>query len=312
MNINNIKHWSKKDFFDNSYFWEENFNSSYKIRLDNLKELFFILEKNNLFFFLEGKTLLSVCVLQKLLINDHDDDIGIFSSDREKLLSLENTFKKSGFEIIRVNENMISLLRNYRYIDICLFSRKRGEIGYGNKKFPLENYQQFENISFNDCITSIPRKSLELINKRYNVKKVLNIYRKNLYKKKLYLIFKLLIQNIYCVFSTEAKKLMPGEEVEYKDSKISAKFSVSIPVEKIYVNKLVNGRRNEIKLLETIKETSFKTSGSPHTKDSYQIDNPIFFKFEYDFLHIKKRVFILNDNDLKISNRRTIFGYLIK
>lgn len=312
MNTEDIKHWSKKDFFDNSYFWEENFNTSYKIRLENLKELFFLLEKNNIFYFLEGKTLLSVYTTQKLLINDNDDDIGIFSEDRDKLLSLESIFKKSGFEIIRVNENIISLLRNYRYIDICLFSKEGNKIGYSNKKFPLENYQHFEDMLFHDYKISIPKNSLELINKRYNVKNILKIYRKNLYKKKLYLIFKLLLQTIYCVFSTKAKKLIPRKEIEYKDSKVSAKFSVSIPLEKIYINKLVDGKRKKIKLSDTIKESFSETSDFIDNRDSHQENNPIFFKFEYEFPLLSKKVFILNDKDLKFSNHRYIFGYLIK
>ena len=68
--------------------------------MQNLTLINNLLLENEIFFFLEGRTLKSIFENQQFDLNDHDDDIGIFYTDKEKIYNLVDSFKQLGFEII--------------------------------------------------------------------------------------------------------------------------------------------------------------------------------------------------------------------
>ena len=114
--------WEKYDFDICKIYWENNFNSEcLKIRKANLEFVYNLLQLLGVKSFLIGKTLLGAYKNNSFL-PDHDDDIGVFRKDQDKILKkvLPNLIS-NGFNLIRSNDHIISIEKDYRYIDICLF-----------------------------------------------------------------------------------------------------------------------------------------------------------------------------------------------
>lgn len=163
--------WQNQDFEKNKKYWStKDPSESLAIRIENLSIINDIFQNNNIFFFLEGQTLNHLFKNNTLDIRDHDDDIGIYYKDRKKILSLYSTFNKNGFEIIRINDKMISVCRLYRYIDICLFKNSLLKTGYGNKKFSKKYYRKFSTLIFENIEFKIPNNTEEFLKTRYEIK----------------------------------------------------------------------------------------------------------------------------------------------
>ena len=163
-----MNYWNAKDFENNKLYWKDRSPSeNIKTREQNLILVNNLLLENEIFFFLEGRTLKSIFENQQFDLNDHDDDIGVFYTDKEKIYNLVDSFKQLGFEIIRSNELMISFIREFRYIDICLFKKKYFKVGYGKKMFPFKYYKNFDQIKFLNINFNIPILTKDLMDLRY-------------------------------------------------------------------------------------------------------------------------------------------------
>ena len=144
-----------------------------EIRYRNLHDIINVFDLLNIQYWLQGKTMLGIVKDKKLLENDNDEDIGTMISNLEDVcnkiipLLLEKKFK-----IIRATKNnsMVSLMRDYRYVDICFFNYRKNKIIYENKYFPKEYYDSFEKIKVSDFEYSIPCKYNKIINYSYNIK----------------------------------------------------------------------------------------------------------------------------------------------
>lgn len=163
--------WQNQDFKLNREYWsKKNPSESLKIRIENLLLINNILKKSEIFFFLEGQTLNHIYKKNSLDPKDHDDDIGVFYEDKEKILNLNNILKKNNFKIIRNNDQMISVCRMKRYIDICLFKKSILKIGYGKKRFPKKYYTKFNILNFENEEFNIPHDTDSLLDIRYEEK----------------------------------------------------------------------------------------------------------------------------------------------
>lgn len=160
--------WQKKDFQDNKEYWSnQDSEISLKVRVENLLLLNNILNIEKIFFFLEGGTLNSIYKNSYLDARDHDDDIGILYRDRKKILKIIHILEDHNFEIIRNNKNMISVYRNKRYIDICLFKKSLFKIGYGKKTFQKKYFKNFDTLIFENTEFNIPNNTDDLLKIRY-------------------------------------------------------------------------------------------------------------------------------------------------
>lgn len=154
------------DFFNNK-------KQEMNVRIENLKELITILNGFNIKYWLQGKTLLGMVRDNKLIENDHDEDIGVMESNMINIcLKIIPILEKNGFKVIRATQNnsMLSLMKNFRYIDICFFTTKKDKIGYEKKVFPKKFYNSFVNLNIDDFNYTIPLNYKEIIKYSYNIK----------------------------------------------------------------------------------------------------------------------------------------------
>lgn len=191
-----FENWCKFDFLINKHYWEnQDFYIELAIRNKNIVDLTKILKKYNIEFWLQGRTLLGIYQYGKLL-KDHDDDIGLWIEDF-KLFQNEiiTELLQSGFSIIRITEGIVSFIRDDRYIDICLFYRKKKKVGYEHKLFPEIHFNSFVKITYNGEMLYIPQKTDKLLKVMYNngllskTNKIINILSKKSNYRKLYKLY---------------------------------------------------------------------------------------------------------------------------
>ena len=162
--------WDYYDFLINKYFWiKHGLHNAISIRKKNLVDIAEILEKNNIIYWLQGKTLLGLFGNDCLKEDDHDDDLSIWIGQKESLISIfEKHLSNIGFNKIRENEHMISFERDFRYIDICFFrSYGTKTVGYGDKRFSVKYFKNLDTIKFEGVSFNIPANTSELLKKMY-------------------------------------------------------------------------------------------------------------------------------------------------
>ncbi len=166
--------WCKHDFSINKHYWNKNgLEHAYEIRKKNLIDIRTVLCEQEIINWLQGKTLLGVS--QKgVLLDDHDDDIGIYSSQRDAILSdVKIILERIGFTLIRNTEDIISFERNFRYVDICLFRPvSTTEIGYAQKKFDNTHFNQLDKIIWQEIEFNVPTNTADLLRKMYPIASV--------------------------------------------------------------------------------------------------------------------------------------------
>ncbi|MDC1436503.1 hypothetical protein N8303_04550 [Gammaproteobacteria bacterium] len=160
--------WSYHDFAINKYYWmKHGLEYCEQIRIKNLIDVHNVLDTNNITHWLQGKTLLGIFKYGRLL-NDHDDDLGIFIEDRNEIISsVKNDLLELGFSLIRSNDEIISFQRNFRYIDICLFKKSNNYIGYANKYFKHTYFSEFDIVRWESSEFHVPMNSTSLLRSMY-------------------------------------------------------------------------------------------------------------------------------------------------
>ena len=162
--------WDDLDFFLNKALWSHRGGGkSISIRKRNLVDLKEVFKKEGLTFFLEGRTLENIYFHLELLEEDHDDDVGIFKKDIFILINkVIPALRVKGFFVIRANSDIVSIVRNDRYIDICIFKNKaKDSIGYGNKTFQRSYYEKLVSINFEGELFLMPCNTRRYLSKRY-------------------------------------------------------------------------------------------------------------------------------------------------
>lgn len=165
--------WEHYDFLINSHFWRKcGIAQASESRSDNLLDLCAVLEAFGIVHWIFGKTLLGL-VQQGALIDDHDDDVGVFITDAQKVLSdVKAELECMGFTLIRAEPELVSFERHYRYVDICIFGdRLGGRVGYQNKQFSSRHFRQFEHIEWRGHKLPIPSDCKYLLSAMYPTSK---------------------------------------------------------------------------------------------------------------------------------------------
>ena len=90
------------------------------------KVLHDIFEKNDIFYIIEGGTLLGAVRNEKLIPWDDDGDVSVWKKDQEKIMSLVNEFSKYGYLLSdtihpRVLRVVLDKEKKYPFIDLFLY-----------------------------------------------------------------------------------------------------------------------------------------------------------------------------------------------
>lgn len=149
--------WTEYDFYANKYKWDWlGHEASIPVRNRNLSDAAKVLQSANIKFWLQGKTLQGIITNGELLA-DHDDDLGLWASDWKKVKLFVNAeLVRIGFECIRDTNDIVSFVRDERYIDICLFRRRIARAGYAGKYFPIHHFLELSQIEYNGYVYPAP------------------------------------------------------------------------------------------------------------------------------------------------------------
>ena len=237
--------WEEIDFIRNKIYWANKGNYSLEIREDNIKDIIRVIKKNKIKIFLEGETLLYLYFFKRLKKKDHDDDLGVFWSEKN-FNTLKNTIipelNKLGFTIIRENDNMISIERNYRYVDICFFRIKNGKIGYSSKLFELKYYRKLNQCNRLKLQVLIPKYTVYFLLKRYFKKKTIQLIK---------IIVKPLFLKLKKIINLNSKiKVLTLKE--FLNLKVEGENSINWIIRKNHLDIVTNNKKN-LSVIEIIK-----------------------------------------------------------
>lgn len=136
--------WCKHDFSINKHFWRKvGIEKATEIRVNNLVDIVKTLRAHGVENWLQGQSLYGI-YLRGMLLDDHDDDLGLWLHDRDTVLgTIRDALMALGFEQIRETEDIVSFVRDFRYVDLCFF-RKTGEekVGYASKVFASRHFER--------------------------------------------------------------------------------------------------------------------------------------------------------------------------
>jgi hypothetical protein len=163
--------WTKHDFKINRIFWDKmGHEKSLPVRISNLKDMVEVFRQNDLICWLQGRTMEGVFNNRKLP-RDHDDDLGVFLKDRQKIeKKVLPALEKQGFVRIRNTDSIDSFFRDGRYIDICYFRDKVDQIGYGAKWFSKRYFDDFDKVDLYGTKYNLPNNSEMLLKEMYPAK----------------------------------------------------------------------------------------------------------------------------------------------
>lgn len=128
---------NKKYFFNEITLITGSKKMDFEIAKENLQIFCHIIEQTDIKYGLFWGTLLGAIRERNFILHDYDTDIFILHEEKEKFLKLLFQFQKEGLELIRVENDLISLMRKNEYIDIYIFKSK--------KKFGIVRLRVFGN-----------------------------------------------------------------------------------------------------------------------------------------------------------------------
>ena len=161
--------WCNHDFYINKHYWRKvGIGNAESIRTANLLDVARTLRTHGIVNWLQGQTLLGIFRDGELL-DDHDDDLGIWYEDKVQILSsVKADLEQLGFRLVRSNDHMVSFERDFRYLDICFFkSYSRRTVGYNLKRFNQSHFQKFDEVNWAGATFQVPSSTESLLNAMY-------------------------------------------------------------------------------------------------------------------------------------------------
>jgi hypothetical protein len=161
--------WRSHDFSVNKHYWRKiGIASAESIRTQNLLDAAQVLSAHGVGHWLQGQTLQGIFQNGELL-DDHDDDFGVWHEDRDRILSeVKTDLEAAGFRLIRDTVDIVSFERDFRYLDICFFrSYSKNIAGYGQKRFEKPHFLTRDEISWKGGTFGVPSDTQRLLDAMY-------------------------------------------------------------------------------------------------------------------------------------------------
>lgn len=144
-----------------------------EIAKENLQIFYSIIEETDIKYGLIYGTLLGAIRENNFIEHDEDIDIFVLSEYKSDFLRLLGQLKMEGLELVRYNNDVISLMRKNEYIDI-FFYVSRNKFGFKKIRVLNNNYEidakyleQIKKIDFLGMNISVPQDSEGLLVKIY-------------------------------------------------------------------------------------------------------------------------------------------------
>lgn len=136
-----------------------------------------LLDQNNLKFGLMYGTLLGAIREKDFISHDEDVDVFILEEDKNGFLNLLFELRDEGFEVVRYDGKMLSLMRNDDYIDVYIFRPKYLFYRTCGKLIHRSYFFEYkEKIQFLDSEFYTPNRMMDFIisnyGKNWNIPKV--------------------------------------------------------------------------------------------------------------------------------------------
>jgi lipopolysaccharide cholinephosphotransferase len=160
------------------YYEEANlFHGRKKMDLDiareNLSLFQSIIEKSSVKYGLIFGTLLGAVREQNFIKHDEDIDIYVLLEERDQFLRLLFKFKDLGLQLVRIQSDMLSLMRQNEYIDVYFF-RVKYKLGIWKRRvftneyeYAAEHFEKPIKQMFLGMNIYIPKNSQKLVRKIY-------------------------------------------------------------------------------------------------------------------------------------------------
>ena len=113
---------------------------NFEIARENLEIFYEVMEQSGIRYGLILGTLLGAVREKNFIAHDQDTDIFILYEERERFLKLLYNFKEQGLELVRVDSDMLSLMRKNEYIDVLFFKLKR-KFGIKRMRVSCNDYE---------------------------------------------------------------------------------------------------------------------------------------------------------------------------
>ena len=145
-----------------------------KTAAENLLLLSSVFEKQNIKFWLVFGTLLGAIRDKDFIPHDTDTDIGVFATDKDKLISAIPDLVMLGLVPIRTKrpDDLLSLMRNDEYINIGIYSQTSDALGYKYWGYQCDkvygnHFDSFDAIKFLGIEFCVPQNAEKLLEVYY-------------------------------------------------------------------------------------------------------------------------------------------------
>jgi len=115
---------NKKFFYDELELYHGRKRINREIAFENLKIFNNHVKDTNIKYGLIFGTLLGAIRENNFIEHDEDTDIYILSENKSEFIKLLPILKEKGMQLARINDTMLSLIRNNEYIDVYFFKKK--------------------------------------------------------------------------------------------------------------------------------------------------------------------------------------------
>ena len=145
-----------------------------EVASENLILIKTVLDKHKVTFWLVYGTLLGAIREGAFIRHDTDTDLGVYISDRSRLIEALRELLENGFELIRTKcpDDLVTIMKDDEYVDIGIYRLDKDKCGkyfyvYQNNREYIPSFEELSTFSFIKHNFKIPYNSAMLLERWY-------------------------------------------------------------------------------------------------------------------------------------------------